>query len=81
MMQELNYIRCGDYYILDICLPDENSPIGRWGCIHRDYIKEHNRDSLNSCAFYIILFLALKIKSTFKDKPSQNLIQFHVDLK
>ena len=42
MMQELNYIRCGDYYIPDIRLPDETRPIGRWGRMHRDYIKEHN---------------------------------------
>lgn len=38
MMQELNYIRCGDYYIPDIRLPEENRPIGRWGRMHRDYI-------------------------------------------
>ena len=42
MMQELNYIRCGDYYIPDIRLPQETRPIGRWGRMHRDYIKEHN---------------------------------------
>ena len=42
MMQELNYIRCGDYYIPDIRLLEENRPIGRWGRMHRDYIKEHN---------------------------------------
>ena len=42
MMQELNYIRCGDYFIPDIRLSKENRPIGRWGRIHRDYIKEHN---------------------------------------
>ena len=41
-MQELNYIRCGNYYIPDIRLPEENRPIGRWGRMHRDYIKEHN---------------------------------------
>ena len=41
-MQELNYIRCGDYYIPDIRLPKETRPIGRWGRMHRDYIKEHN---------------------------------------
>ena len=41
MMQELNYIHCGDYYIPDIRLPEETRPIGRWGCMHRDYIKEH----------------------------------------
>ena len=42
MMQELNYIRCGDYYLPDIRLPEETRPIGRWGRMHRDYIKEHN---------------------------------------
>ena len=42
MMQELNYIRCGDYYIPDICLPEENGSIGLWGRMHRDYIMEHN---------------------------------------
>ena len=41
MMQELNYIRCGDYYIPDICVPKETRSIGRWGRMHRDYIKEH----------------------------------------
>lgn len=29
MMQELYYIRCGDYYIPDIRLPEETRPIGR----------------------------------------------------
>ena len=42
MMQELNYIRCGDYYIPDIRLTKETRTIGRWGRMHRDYIKEHN---------------------------------------
>lgn len=41
-MQELTYIRCSDYYIPDLYLPEENRPIGRWGRMHRDYIKEHN---------------------------------------
>lgn len=41
-MQELNYIRCGDYYIPDIRLPEESRPIGCWGRMHREYLKEHN---------------------------------------
>ena len=41
MMQELNYMCCGDYYIHNIRLPEESRPIGRWGLTHRDYIKEH----------------------------------------
>ena len=42
MMQELNYIRCGDYYIPDIRLPEETRPIGRWGRFHREYLEEHH---------------------------------------
>lgn len=41
-MQELNYIRCGDYYIPDIRLPEENRPIGRFGRMHREHLREHN---------------------------------------
>ncbi len=47
-MQELNYICCGDYYIPDICLPEENRPIGRWGGMHRDYLKEHHLIRFNT---------------------------------
>ena len=47
MMKELSYIRCGDYYIPDIRLPEENRPIGRWGRMHRDYIKEQNAIRFN----------------------------------
>ena len=54
-MQELTYIRCGDYYIPDIHLPEENRPIGRWGRMHREYIKEHNPIRFNdlSAVFHI----------------------------
>ena len=48
MMQELNYIRCGDYYIPDIRLSEEHRSIGRWGRLHRDYIKEHHPIRFNA---------------------------------
>ena len=41
-IQELNYIRCDDYYIPDIRLPEETRPIDRWGRMHREYLREHN---------------------------------------
>ncbi len=47
-MQELNYIRCGDYYIPDIRLPEENRSIGRWGRMHRDHLKEHHPIRFNA---------------------------------
>lgn len=42
MMQELNYIRCGDYFIPDIKLQEETRSIGRWGRIYREYLRESN---------------------------------------
>ena len=41
-MQELNYICCDNYYIPDIRLTEKNRPIGKWGRLHRDYLKEHH---------------------------------------
>ena len=38
---KINYIRSGDYYIPDLKLPEETRPIGKWGRMHRDYLKEH----------------------------------------
>ena len=39
---DINYIRVGDYFIPDLTLPEENHPIGKWGRMHRDYLREHN---------------------------------------
>ena len=38
---EMQYIRVGDYFIPDLELPQESRPIGRWGRLHREYLKEH----------------------------------------
>ena len=36
------YERIGDYYIPVLTLSsDEQRPIGKWGRLHRDYLKEH----------------------------------------
>lgn len=37
----MQYIRVGDYYIPDLELPQETRPIGKWGRMHRDYLREH----------------------------------------
>lgn len=47
---ELNYIRCGDYFIPDLKLPEEKRPIGKWGRLHRDYLKEHHPIQFNLLA-------------------------------
>ena len=35
---EIAYIKCGDYYIPDLTLPEEPRPIGKWGRMHREYL-------------------------------------------
>ena len=37
----INYIRMGDYDIPDLTLPAEPRPMGKWGRMHREYLKEH----------------------------------------
>ena len=38
---EMQYIRVGDYFIPDLELPEETRPIGKWGRMHRDYLREY----------------------------------------
>ena len=38
---EIAYVKCGDYYIPDLALPEEPRPIGKWGRMHREYLREH----------------------------------------
>ena len=37
----LEYIRSGDYFIPNLTLPEETRPIGKWGRMHREYLREH----------------------------------------
>ena len=39
---EIQYIRCGDYYIPDLKIPEEKRPIGKWGRMHREYLKVYH---------------------------------------
>ena len=38
----IDYILIGDYYIPDLKLPEENRPIGRYGRLHREYLKQEH---------------------------------------
>ena len=35
------YIRSGDYFIPDLKLTEEIRPIGKWGRMHREYLREY----------------------------------------
>ena len=36
----IDYILVGDYYVPDWKLPEEHRPIGRWGNLHRAYLRQ-----------------------------------------
>ena len=38
----IDYILVGDYYIPDLKLPEEDRPIGRYGRLHREYLKQEH---------------------------------------
>ena len=35
------YSLCGDYYVPELAVPEENRPIGKWGRMFRDYLEQH----------------------------------------
>lgn len=41
MKDGLEYIRSDDSFIPNLTLPEETCPIGKWGRMHRDYLREH----------------------------------------
>ena len=44
---KIQYIRVGDYYIPDLTLPEETRPIGKWGRMHREYLREYKSIQYN----------------------------------
>ena len=39
---KLEYIRSGDYYIPNLTIQKEERSIGKWGRMHREYLKEYH---------------------------------------
>ena len=62
---KIHYIRVGDYYIPELTLPEETRPIGKWGRMHRDYLREHKPIQYNC------LFLSGKLWSYLADLNEQ----------
>ena len=48
LIMSVNYIRTGDYLIPDLKLPEETRPIGKWGRMYRDYLKEYHPIQFNN---------------------------------
>lgn len=55
----IKYVLVGDYYIPVLKLPEEHRPIGRYGRLHRDYLKEVHPIRYNQLALSGKLFTYL----------------------
>ena len=55
----IDYVLVGDYYIPDLKLPEEKRPIGKYGRMHREYLKENHpvlfNDLVLSCQLWTYL--------------------------
>ena len=53
---EIDYVLVGDYYIPDLKLPEENRSIGKYGRMHREYLRENKpmlfNDLVLSCQLW-----------------------------
>lgn len=55
----IDYVLAGDYYIPDLKLPEEERPIGKYGHMHREYLRENDpmlfNDLVLSCQIWTYL--------------------------
>lgn len=61
----IDYVLVGDYYIPDLKLPEENRPIGKFGRLHMEFLKEKYP------ARYSELILSCKLWSYLADVNEQ----------
>ena len=63
--QGIRYILKGDVYLPDLELPEESRPIGRWGRLHKEYLKA------NRPVLYNTLLLSGKLYTLLADLNEQ----------
>ena len=61
----LDYVLVGDYYLPVLSLPEETRPIGYWGMLRKEYLKEH-KSGMYSC-----LLLTARLDSHLSDVNEQ----------
>lgn len=67
----IEYVLAGDYYIPDLKLPNEERTIGKYGRVHRDYLKENHPMRFN----YLILEGQLGTYLADLNEQAQNRLQ------
>ena len=40
---KIEYLRCGDYYIPALTVPNEHYSIGKYGMLRREYLRKHRQ--------------------------------------
>ena len=61
----LDYVLVGDYYLPVLSLPEETRPIGCWGMLRKEYLKEHKS------GMYTYLLLTGRLDSYLADLNEQ----------
>lgn len=64
-MKRIEYILVGDYYIPNFQVQEDNRPIGKWGMLHRSYLRSCKPFLLNE------LMLDCKLHSYLVDLNEQ----------
>ena len=68
----LDYVLVGDYYIPMLALPEETRPIGYWGTLRKEYLKNHKS------GMYSYLLLTGKLDSYLADLNEQSQKQYEL---
>lgn len=65
-MSDIEYYKCGDYYLPALKLPEQETAItlGRWGITHRNWLKKHKP------ILYTLLLTSGKLMQHCKDIES-----------
>ena len=56
---KLEYIRNGDYYIPNLTIQKEERSIGKWGRMHREFLKEYHPIQFSQLVLSVTLFTYL----------------------
>ena len=62
---KIEYTKVGDYYLPNLYYPEETRPIGFWGILRKEYLKEHKSGT------YIYLLLTARLDSYLADLNEQ----------
>ena len=69
---KIEYTKVGDYYLPNLYYPEETRPIGYWGMLRKEYLKNHKS------GMYSYLLLTGKLDSYLADLNEQSQKQYEM---